>query len=67
MRLILRDRGAEPMWQDRMDRDIKDAEVRLQRRRYENDRTLEVLMAQGAGTLNAPEPQWGTHKEVLKR
>jgi hypothetical protein len=43
------------MWQDKMDRDIEDAEVRLQRRRYEYDRTLEVLTAQGAGTLNAPE------------
>ncbi len=51
MRLILRDRGPEPRWQDQMDRDIEDAEVRLQRRRYEYDRTLEVLIAQGANEV----------------
>jgi hypothetical protein len=50
MRLILRDRGPEPTWQDKMDRDIEDAQGRLQRRLYEYDRTLEALTAQGPGT-----------------
>ena len=53
MRLILRDHGPKPMWQDKMDRDIEDAEARLQCRRYEYDRTLEALTAQGPGTPNA--------------
>jgi hypothetical protein len=53
MRQIMRRRVGEPTWQDKIDREIEDAEVRLQYRTYEDDGTLEVLTGQGAGIPNA--------------
>jgi hypothetical protein len=53
MRQIMRRRVGEPTWQDKIDREIEDAEARLQYRIYEDDRALEVLTGQGAGSPNA--------------
>jgi len=54
----MRSCGDQPTWQDKMDRDIEDAEARLQYRIYEDDKTLEVLTGQGAGTPNAMKRVW---------
>jgi hypothetical protein len=44
---VIHDRAEEPTWQDKMDEEIKDTEVRLRCRLYEYDRTLETLTGNG--------------------
>jgi hypothetical protein len=51
VRQVIRRRADELTWQDKMDREIEDAEARLQDRLYEEDRTLEVLTGQGANEV----------------
>jgi hypothetical protein len=49
MRTVMLNRAPEPTWQEKMDREIEDAQTRLQKRLHEEDRTLEVLTAKGPG------------------